>query len=51
METWTISERQRLALHRRVQAAFDRIPLPAYECVRKSEVRFGVLPSVAVPPG
>jgi hypothetical protein len=49
VETWTISEAQRLALHRQIQKAFDRIPFAAYETVRKADVRFAVLPSALVP--
>ena len=50
-ETWTISEAQRLALDRQVRQAFDRIPLAAFETVRKADVRFAVLPSALVPVG
>ena len=50
-ESWTISEAQRLALDRQVRQAFDRIPLAAFETVRKADVRFAVLPSALVPGG
>jgi hypothetical protein len=43
-DTDTISEVERLALHRQVEQAFDRIPEAAYESARRAGVCWGVLP-------
>jgi hypothetical protein len=48
-ETWTLSAAQLAGLNRQILAAWERIPLAAYETVRKADVRWGILPRAQVP--